>query len=49
MVKAPKMSAHLLELGILPGGQTKEQITRVFQDDRRKFEEAIKAAGMSPP
>jgi tripartite-type tricarboxylate transporter receptor subunit TctC len=49
MVKAPEMSAHLLELGILPGGQTKEQVAVVFQNDRRKFEEAIKAAGMSPP
>jgi tripartite-type tricarboxylate transporter receptor subunit TctC len=49
MVKAPKMSAHLLELGIVPGGQTKEQVAGVFQNDRRKFEEAIKAAGLSPP
>jgi tripartite-type tricarboxylate transporter receptor subunit TctC len=49
MVKTPEMSAHLLELGILPGGQTKEQVAEVFQNDRRKFAEAIKAAGMSPP
>ena len=49
MVKAPEMSAHLLELGILPGGQTKEQIATVFQNDRRNFAEAVKAAGMSPP
>lgn len=49
MVKAPEMSAHLLELGILPGGQTKEQVAAVFQNDRRNFAEAVKAAGMFLP
>jgi tripartite-type tricarboxylate transporter receptor subunit TctC len=49
MVKAPQMSAHLLGLGILPGGQTKEQVAAVFQNDRQSFAEAVKAAGISAP
>jgi tripartite-type tricarboxylate transporter receptor subunit TctC len=49
MVKAPEMSARLINLGILPGGQTKEQVAAVFQSDRKNFADAVKAAGIPPP
>ncbi len=49
MVKAPEMSARLIGLGILPGGQTKEQVAAVFQSDRKNFADAVKAAGIPPP
>ncbi len=49
MVKAPAMSARLISLGILPGGQTKEQVAAVFQSDRKNFADAVKAAGIPPP
>jgi tripartite-type tricarboxylate transporter receptor subunit TctC len=49
MVKAPAMSAKLVGLGILPGGQTKEEVTAVFQNDRKNFAEAVKAAGIPGP
>jgi hypothetical protein len=49
MVKAPQMSARLSGLGILPGGQTKEQVAAAFQNDRQNFADAVKAAGITPP
>ena len=49
MVKAPEMSARLTRLGILPGGQTKEQVAAVFQSDRKNFADAVKAAGIPAP
>jgi tripartite-type tricarboxylate transporter receptor subunit TctC len=49
MVKAPKMSAQLLGLGILPGGQTREQVAAVFRNDRQNFSEAVRAAGIPAP
>jgi tripartite-type tricarboxylate transporter receptor subunit TctC len=49
MVKAPEMSARLIGLGILPGGQSKEQVTAAFQNDRKNFADAVKAAGIPAP
>ena len=49
MVKEPQMAARLSGLGILPGGQTKEQVATVFQNDRRNFADAVKAAGIPAP
>jgi len=49
MVKAPEMSARLIGLGILPGGQTKEQVAAVFQNDRKNFADAVKAAAIPAP
>jgi tripartite-type tricarboxylate transporter receptor subunit TctC len=49
MVKAPEMSARLIGLGILPGGQTKEQVAAVFENDRKNFADAVKAAGIPAP
>ena len=49
MVKAPEMTARLSGLGIVPGGQTKEQVAAVFRNDRRNFAEAVKVAGIPAP
>ena len=49
MVKAPQVQARLVGLGILPGGQYKEEVADAFQNDRRNFAEAVKAAGITPP
>jgi len=49
MVKAPEMSARLIGLGILPGGQTKEQVAAVFHNDRKNFADAVKAAAIPAP
>lgn len=49
MVKMPEVSERLTKLGIVPGGQTKEQVAQVFQSDRKNFADAVKAAGIPAP
>ena len=49
MVKAPEMAERLTKLGIIAGGQTKEQVAQVFQSDRKNFADAVKAAGIPAP
>lgn len=48
-VSTPEMQKRLTGLGIVPGGQTKEQVTAVFKKDRESFAEAVKAAGIKKP
>jgi tripartite-type tricarboxylate transporter receptor subunit TctC len=49
MVKTPETAERLTKLGIIPGGQTKEQVAQVFQSDRKNFVDAVKAAGIPAP
>ena len=49
LVKKPEVSARLTALGIIPGGQTKEQVAAAFEADRRNIGEAVKAAGIPTP
>jgi len=49
MVKTPEVAARLNKLGIVPGGQTKEQVAAVFASDRKSYAEAVKAAGIPAP
>jgi len=49
MVKRTDVSERLNKLGIIPGGQTKEQVAAVFASDRKNYAEAVKAAGISAP
>jgi tripartite-type tricarboxylate transporter receptor subunit TctC len=49
MVKEPQIAARLSGLGILPGGQTAEEVAAVLQQDRVNFAEAVKAAGIRAP
>jgi tripartite-type tricarboxylate transporter receptor subunit TctC len=48
-VKTPEISQRLTNLGIVPGGLTKEQIEAVFKHDHDTFAAAIKAAGIPLP
>jgi tripartite-type tricarboxylate transporter receptor subunit TctC len=49
IVKTPQMSDRLSGLGILPGGQSAEQVAAAFRHDRASFAEAVKAAGIPTP
>ena len=49
MVNKPEISDRLNKLGIIPGGQTKEQVAAVFASDRKNYAEAVKAAGIPAP
>ena len=49
LTKTPEIVTRLTNLGIVPGGLTKEQTEGVFQHDRESFAAAIKAAGIPPP
>ncbi len=48
-VKSPEVSEHLSKLGIVPGGESKEEVTATFAHDRKAFADAVTAAGISPP
>jgi tripartite-type tricarboxylate transporter receptor subunit TctC len=48
-VKTPEVSDRLNKLGIIPGGQTKDQVAAAFASDRKNFAEAVKAAGIPAP
>lgn len=47
--KTPAVSERLTSLGIVPGGQTKEQVEAALANDRKNYGEAVKAAGIVPP
>jgi tripartite-type tricarboxylate transporter receptor subunit TctC len=49
MVRKPDVSDRLNNLGIIPGGQTKEEVAAVFANDRKNYAEAVKAAGIPSP
>ncbi len=49
LVKSPAMTKRLTNLGIVPGGQSKEEVEAVFRHDRQAFAEAVKAAGIPAP
>jgi hypothetical protein len=46
--KSPAISKRLSDLGIVPGGLTKEQSEEVFRKDYESFAAAVKAAGIPP-
>ena len=48
-VKTPEIARRLSNLGIVPGGLTKDQIEQGFQHEREAYAIAIKAAGIPPP
>ena len=48
-VKSPAISKRLTDLGIIPGGMTKEQSEAVFKKDYESYAAAVKAAGIAPP
>jgi tripartite-type tricarboxylate transporter receptor subunit TctC len=49
MVKSPEVSKKLTDLGIVPGGMSKDEVARTFEKDRVSFAEAVAAAGIKKP
>lgn len=48
-VKSPAIQERLSKLGIVPGGESKEEVAAVFAHDRKAFADAVKAAGIPKP
>lgn len=49
LVNTPAMKDKLTKLGIVPGGQSKEQVAATFKKDAASFAEAVAAAGIKKP
>ena len=47
--RSPEVAQRLTKLGIVPGGQSKEEVAATFASDRDMFVAAVKAAGIAPP
>src|SRR3569623_2388847 len=44
-IKSAAISDRLSKLGIVPGGESKDEVAAVFAHDRKAFADAVKAAG----
>ena len=49
LVKSPAISERLTNLGIIPGGLSKEENQAFFKKDREALVAAVKAAKIEPP
>jgi tripartite-type tricarboxylate transporter receptor subunit TctC len=49
LTSQPDFQARLRGMGIVPGGQTREEVAKVFENDRKMFTEAVEAAGIPKP
>jgi tripartite-type tricarboxylate transporter receptor subunit TctC len=49
LARSPEAAQRLTKLGIVPGGQSKEEVAATFASDREMFVAAVKAAGISSP
>jgi len=47
--RSPEAAQRLTKLGIVPGGQSKEEVAATFASDREMFVAAVKAAGIASP
>jgi tripartite-type tricarboxylate transporter receptor subunit TctC len=47
--RSPELAQRLTKLGIVPGGQSKEEVAATFASDREMFVAAVKAAGIASP
>jgi tripartite-type tricarboxylate transporter receptor subunit TctC len=47
--RSPEVAQRLTKLGIVPGGQSKEEVAATFASDRDMFVAAVKAAGIALP
>jgi tripartite-type tricarboxylate transporter receptor subunit TctC len=47
--RSPEVAQRLTKLGIVPGGQSKEEVAAAFASDREMFVAAVKAAGIASP
>ncbi len=48
-VKSPDIHDRLIKLGIIPGGESKEEVAAEFAHDREAFAHAVLAAGIPNP
>jgi tripartite-type tricarboxylate transporter receptor subunit TctC len=48
-VKSAAITDRLLQLGIVPGGESKEEVAAEFDRDRKAFADAVAAAGIPKP
>jgi tripartite-type tricarboxylate transporter receptor subunit TctC len=49
LARSPEAAQRLTKLGIVPGGQSKEEVAATFASDREMFVAAVKAAGIASP
>jgi tripartite-type tricarboxylate transporter receptor subunit TctC len=49
MAKSPETVKKLSGLGIIPGGQSKDEVAAAFRTEGANIAEAVKAAGVTPP
>ena len=49
LTRSPEAAQRLTKLGIVPGGQSKEEVAATFASDREMFVAAVKAAGIASP
>ena len=49
LARLPEVAQRLTKLGIVPGGQSKEEVAATFASDRDMFVAAVKAAGIASP
>jgi tripartite-type tricarboxylate transporter receptor subunit TctC len=49
LVSTPAMKDKLIKLGIVPGGQSREEVAATFKKDAASFAEAVAAAGIKKP
>ena len=49
LVSTPEMKDRLTKLGIVPGGQSQDQVAATFKKDRESFLAAVNAAGVKKP
>jgi tripartite-type tricarboxylate transporter receptor subunit TctC len=49
LARLPEVAQRLTKLGIVPGGQSKEEVAATFASDRDMFVAAVKAAGIALP
>ena len=49
LARSPEVAQRLTRLGIVPGGQSKEEVAATFASDREMFVAAVKAAGIASP
>jgi tripartite-type tricarboxylate transporter receptor subunit TctC len=49
LARSREAAQRLTSLGIVPGGQSKEEVATTFTADRAMFAAAVKAAGITSP
>ncbi len=48
LTKMPDVTKKLVNLGIVPGGMSRDEVAAVFKTDQQNFADAVQAAGIEP-